>query len=659
MGRTRPVRFTRRWLLAAAAGTVATAAAATAVRAADAPPPLTEDRKIVHSLNRLGFGPRAGDVERVKRLGLPAYVRQQLHPDAIPDAATEKALEPLETLKMDTGHFVAQYYEEVKYFLELQMAYGNADDLKMRTGLDLKRDKQGGTMAAAGAGMTGSAGMYSSADAGGATRPAGSADKGKPSPIPNLLELSERHAIRCIAELQQAKLMRAALSERQLQEVMVDFWSNHFNVDVRKDAGRTFQVAYDRDVIRPRVLGRFRDLLGAVAHSPAMLAYLDNNQNSVARKRSKIEQTAIEWYVGYKFGMRVDGVIPDKEGLNENYGRELLELHTLGVDGGYTQQDVQAVARCFTGWNYSPFDGSFNFEKRRHDDGEKVVLGRTISAGKSGTAGGGESDGNQVLDLLARHPSTARFISRKLCQRFVADDPPAALVEKAAEVFESTDGDLRAVVEAIVTSDAFYAPSAARAKIKSPFEYAASAVRATGAEFTGRGWGPFGKLSYVGEAGALLGNDPKPSREKKKSLIRHVHDMGQPLFAHAAPQGYPEASAKWVSPGALIDRMNFAVALAQDRDVTDVKADARKLVGRDVDATDTGAVVDRLAEAILHQPLSAATRRTLLRTLGGEGGAGGTGEGGESGTTSQTAAKPVDVRKAAALIIGSPDFQRR
>jgi uncharacterized protein (DUF1800 family) len=573
------------------------------VRGDEAKPPLTEEQRIVHALNRLGFGPRPGDVEKVKQIGLDAWIRQQLHPEKIADPAAEKALVPLETLKMDTGHFISQVYEEIKYFLELQSSYGNAEDMKMRTGFDLDKSKQVKPQEA----------------------------KPKTLPIPDPLSLSERHSIGCIAELQQAKLMRAALSEKQLQEVLVDFWTNHFNVDIRKNNGRALYVEYDRDVIRPRVLGKFRDLLGATAHSPAMLQYLDNNENAVARTRSKFEQTMIEWYISYKLGYRIEGALPDKEGPNENYGRELLELHTLGVDGGYTQKDVQEVARCFTGWSSNPITGAFNFELKRHDQGEKTVLGAILSAN------GGQRDGEIVLDLLARHPSTAKFISRKLCQRFVADDPPASLVEKVAKVFTETDGDIRRVVEAIVTSKEFFAPAAVRTKIKSPFEYAASAVRATSGEFTGRGWGMFGKLSYVQEGGALIGNDPNLSKAKTKTLNWHVHDMGEPLFAHAAPQGYPEQSSKWVSPGALIDRMNFAIALSE-QNVKDIKADVRGLV-RDVPANDREQIIDRLAQQILHQPLSAATRATLLKSLGD--------------------GKKVDVKKAAGLIIGSPEFQRR
>lgn len=583
-----------------------------------------DDARIVHVLNRLGFGPRAGDVERVKRVGLDRYVRQQLDPSSVADGAAERAVAHLDTLGMDSGHFVGQYYDDIKFFIQMQAAAGNAADMKMRFGLNLPDPAKPADAKPADAG----------APAADADQPA--AGYTTAAGLPNLSVLAGRDAIRCINELQHAKLMRAVLSERQLNEVMVDFWSNHFNVDVRKNAVRALLVAHDRDVIRPHAMGTFGDLLGAVAKSPAMLAYLDNNENAVARQRSKFEQGLIEWFVNYKLGMRGAAQIPEREGPNENFGRELLELHTLGVDGGYTQQDVQAVARCFSGWTYSPLGGKFDFTAKRHDQGGKIVLGHSIPAG------GGIKDGERVLDLLARHPSTAKFVSRKLCQRFVADDPPATLVDQAARVFADTDGDIRKVVEAIVTSDAFFAPAAARAKIKSPLEYAASAVRATGGAFTSRGWGLFGKLSFVSEGGALLGNDPKLSKAKKKTLTRHVHDMGQPLFAHAAPTGYPERSAKWVSPGALIDRLNFAVALTR-ADVSDVNVDVASLVGTDVATDNPGAVVDRLASAILYRPLSPGSRQTLLKTLNPEG----------------DARKAIDVNRAAALILGSPEFQRR
>jgi uncharacterized protein (DUF1800 family) len=435
--------------------------------------------------------------------------------------------------------------------------------------------------------------------------------------------------------LQQVKLIRAVESERQLNEVLVDFWTNHFNIDVRKNTCRAYKVADDRDVIRPHIWGRFRDLLGASAHSPAMLDYLDNNENSVVRERSGLEKAFINAYVSYKLGLKSNGLIADREGPNENYAREIMELHTLGVDGGYTQKDVQEVARCFTGWTHN-LSGNFEFQKNRHDEGQKVVLGHVIAPG------GGLIDGEAVLDILAAHPATAHHISYELCQRFVADDPPKALVDRVAAVFLDTDGDLRAVVRAILTSPEFSAPKYDRAKIKSPFEFAVSAVRATGGRFIDP-WLPImKKVRMVSEGGATLGyDDQKLSAEKKKSLNWHIHDMGEPLFAYAAPTGYPETSSKWVNSGALIDRLNFAIALTQ-QDVTDIHIDLSKLLDH-TDADHPQAVLDKLAAALLHGNMSPTTRRVLETKALPKDGSG----------------KTVDVARLAALILGSPEFQRR
>ena len=354
------------------------ASAASAAEPAGRLVEITDEQKIVHALNRLGFGPRPGDVERVKQLGLDRYVRQQLDPRSIDDSAADKAVAHLDTLRMDSGHFVGQFYDDIKFFIQMQMAAGNGQDMKMRFGLNVPEQPEPAAGVPAADPASGKQPADDEKPTRGYTTAAG---------LPNLSEIANRDAIRCINELQHAKLMRAALSERQLHEVMVDFWSNHFNIDVRKNACRALLVAHDRDVIRPHALGKFRDLLGAVARSPAMLAYLDNNENAVVRKRSKVEQKLIEWFISRKLGMRGAIQVPDTEGPNENFGRELLELHTLGVDGGYAQRDVQAVARCFSGWSYTPLGGKFEFNKNRHDQGEKVVLGQTIPAN------GGMKDG--------------------------------------------------------------------------------------------------------------------------------------------------------------------------------------------------------------------------------------------------------------------------
>ena len=309
-----------------------------------------------------------------------------------------------------------------------------------------------------------------------------------------------------LAELSEQKIVRAIYSERQLEEVLVDFWFNHFNVDARKGVDRFLLTEYERDAIRPHVLGSFRDLLEATAKSPAMLFYLDN------------------WMNGRK-------------GLNENYGRELMELHTLGVDGGYTQKDVTEVARAFTGWTIQQprQGGPFRFEQRLHDAGEKVVLGHRIRAG------GGIEDGEEVLDMLASHPSTARFIASKLTQRFVSDTPAPALVDRVAARFTATKGDLREVMRTLLTSPEFFAPDSRHVKVKTPLEFVVSAVRSIGVP-------------------ARKGAAPVPD---VRPLVRALQQLGMPLYQCQPPTGYRDSAEAWVNTGALVNRMNFALQLAK------------------------------------------------------------------------------------------------
>jgi uncharacterized protein (DUF1800 family) len=577
--------------------------AASGLRGAESQP-LTDQQKVVHALNRLGFGPRPGDVERVAKIGLDAYIRGQLHPETIDDSVSEKAVASLDTLAMDSPHLMTEYYGDIRRFIEQQRDSGDPQEMKLRYGIDSSK------------------------------MPAPPAESHKPEP-PKLQGLAQRDALRCIGELQQGKIVRAVLSERQLNEVLVDFWSNHFNIDVRKGQCRALKVADDREVIRPHIWGRFRDLLDASAHSPAMLFYLDNAENSVERQRSAIEMKLIDMYVQKRIGMAGKSLVSDKEGPNENYGREILELHSLGVDGGYTQKDVQEVARCFSGWGVNAQRGSFEFRSIRHDTGEKLVLGHIIPAG------GGIDDGEKVLDILAAHPSTAKFISRKLCQRFVSDDPPADLVDRVAKIFTASDGDLRRVVEAIVTSPEFSDPKTYQSKIKSPFEYAVSAIRATGGQFIDPP-APWDKVRGTIEGAATLGyGGDRLSLQKRKSVNWSVYEMGEPLFAFTAPIGYPEVSSKWVSPGALIDRLNFALALTE-QNVSDIRFESAKLLtGADTDQPSV--VLDRLSDALLHGQMTDATRKTLASRALPQEGSGGT----------------VNVAKVTALILGSPEFQRR
>jgi len=573
----------------------------------DQPPPLTERQRIIHVLNRCGYGPRPGDVEWIEGIGLTAYMRQQLHPETIDDSALRAELARFDTLNMSATELFRDFRDLQQANKQRQIERANAE-------------KNGGAT------MTDSSTNSPSARPAQAKRPNG----GEPP----------RRSQIAVAELQDAKIISAVDSPRQLYEVLVDFWSNHFNIDVRKGPCRVLKVADERDVIRPHVLGKFRDLLGASAKSPAMLHYLDNFENSAPREISPNEQRRRQQYVQQQNpGAPVEAIDtkPKKVGgLNENYAREIMELHTLGVDGGYTQKDVQEVARCFTGWGVDPQTGLFAFAPRRHDNGPKTVLGHEIPAN------GGMQDGETVLDILASHPSTAKFISTELCRRLVADDPPPALVERAAAVFRTTDGDLRAVVQTIIYSPEFFSPQAYRAKIKSPFEFAVSAVRATGRTIVADDLVPANRRLAM-EAGATFDrNMDRIMNAPRKSLDLAVIEMGQPLFAYQAPTGYTEDSRKWVNAGALIARINFALALSEHK-VVNVSPPPPDLI-RGVDSDKPDLVLDQLNRVLLHGEMAPATRATLEKQISDK----------EEDDDSST----VNVPELTALVLGSPEFQR-
>jgi uncharacterized protein (DUF1800 family) len=346
------------------------------------------------------------------------------------------------------------------------------------------------------------------------------------------------------AELIAATIARQVYSQRQLFETMVEFWNNHFSVFLLDGPVRFFKSFEDRTAIRPHALGRFRDLLEASARSPAMLYYLDNYANAV-------------------------GV------ANENYARELMELHALGADGGYTEADVREVARAFTGWtiNVRAGDG-FAFTPFRHDSGAKRVLGEALPAGQ------GIADGEAVLDLLASHPSTARFISLKLARRFVSDDPPAGLVDRLAAEFRATDGDIKALLRMLFTSPEFAASG--DQKFKRPVEFVLSALRVTGARVQG---------DYV------------------RAINNQFAAMGQVPFQWEPPDGYPDAKAYWLNTTALLNRWNFGFALAEGRFAPWMQIDAGTLAG---DARTPAALVDRLAARLLRRSLDPADRDALL-----------------------------------------------
>ena len=423
---------------------------------------LSPDEQVRHVLDRLAFGPRPGDVDRVRAMGVDAWISRQLHPERIPDDSADRIAASL------TAPFVSP-----------------ADVVR------------------------------------------GVAGSGRGDSTSRRL-LRQRYA-EVGRAVQAARIARAVGSERQLQEMLVDLWANHFSVFGGKGPVRLYLAQYEDESIRPHVLGKFRDLLGAVAHSPAMLFYLDNWQ-SVADSLHPTLAT---------LSPRRRGPIrrpPRLRGLNENYARELLELHTLGVDGGYTQHDVIEVARAFTGWSIAaPRDGGgFVFRPALHDAGEKHVLGHTIAAG------GGEQDGERVLDILARHPATARMVATTLARRLVGDEPPASVIDRAAATYMKTDGDLREVVRTIVTSPEFFSRAPYHAKVKSPLELVVSALRA---------------------AGMPADTTPRAARV--------VAQLGEPVYGHQTPDGWPERSSEWLSAGAVADRVNFIGAMVARPRVSD------------------------------------------------------------------------------------------
>ncbi|GLC27051.1 hypothetical protein rosag_35640 [Roseisolibacter agri] len=489
-------------MLAATAGLPALAAAqarrpaAATARAADEGRELTADQQVRHALGRLGFGARPGDEARVRAMGVDRWIALQLHPERIDDAAMTATLARFTTLGRPGAELLRDFPPPAQVLAQRARAARMAGDTGAPafTREDSLRARQLG-----------------------------------------------RESYRFVGELQTARVARAVASERQLQEVMVDFWANHFSIFAGKDRVRYHLPQYEA-TLRAHALGSFRELLGAVAKSPAMLQYLDNFQSVAdstrptagrrpqplnARQRARLAERNPE------AAQRLEQLMARRpRGLNENYARELLELHTLGVDGGYTQQDVIEVARALTGWSLqAPAQGGgFVFRPQVHDAGEKTILGQPFPAGR------GIEDGEQVLDLVARHPSTARFIARKLAVRFVSDSPPPALVARAAETFRRTDGDIRATLETIVQSPEFFSRAAYRAKVKSPFELVVSAARALGAQ-------------------------PDTTPRTAQLIAR----LGQPIFGHQAPDGWPETGREWMNTGAILNRINFGLAVAANR----------------------------------------------------------------------------------------------
>lgn len=570
-------------------------------------PGLSADQRILHVLNRLGFGARPGDLDRVRAMGLESYINQQLNPEKIADAASEARLKDLEVLNMSTAELYEKYPQPGQLLRQLERRG------ELPTGLATAREnrvKPGSLAAAKDVEMKTGAESSGTAMDQPATVPA---PEGNPRNNPEyrqaLRQYYQQNGLqlpqRITAQLQSSRILRAVYSERQLQEVMVDFWTNHFNVFAGKGADRWLLISYDRDTIRPNAMGKFSELLSATAQSPAMLFYLDNFQSV-----SPDAQAGLRMQRGQGRRVLQPGMpeVPANQrqrrrGINENYARELMELHTLGVDGGYTQKDVQEVARCFTGWTIlAPRGGAavaqgmrdgaraerlrekagtFFFNPRVHDDGEKTVLGHKIPAG------GGSKDGLMVLDILARHPATAKFVATKLARYFVADEPPAALVNRVAAAFTKSNGDIRETLRTVFSSPEFNSPEAYRAKVKRPFELAISALRTLGAETNG---GP--------------------------QLHQWIARMGEPLYGFQTPNGYSDNAESWVNTGGLLERLNFGLSLASNR-IPGTRVDLKRFVNTSNGAApfDHSQITDRFLNLIVAGEISPQTKATLLKQI--------------------------------------------
>ncbi len=522
------------------------------------------DQRVEHVLSRLSFGARPEDFEKVKEIGVEAYIEQQLNPENIDDRALDARLAKLSTLSLATPALISKY-NPPKPAPSPSPAPLPSPDAAKPTTMPKQSEMPSNTISAKPTEMKPDAAPKISAldVPQNPVQPVKSAANTQPTPTPKPTP-APPNPQQVVTELQRAKLLRATYSERQLNEVIIDFWENHFSIYAQKDADRWLLTGFDREAIRPFALGRFRDLLGATAKSPAMLFYLDNWQSSVLHKYPAANGK------------------PAREtgGINENYARELMELHTLGVDGGYTQKDVQEIARCFTGWTiYRPNEsGLFMFNPGMHDGGEKVVLGQKIPAG------GGISDGERVLDILSKQPATARFIATKLARRFVGDNPPLALINQAAKVFLQTDGSIRETLRSILTSPEFFAPTAYRAKVRSPFEYAAAALRLLQAE-----------------------------TDADRPVLDWIGRMGEPTFGKITPDGFPEVSTEWLSTNDLLARFNFANALVTNK-IKGTRVDINKVLAK-ADLNDAQAVTRELIQLAFVNNITPQTQAVLDKSV--------------------------------------------
>ena len=567
---------------------------------------LTEDEAILHAMNRLGYGPRPGDVERVRKMSLEKWIDQQLHPDSIDDSALDQRLQRYPTLNLPAKKLIQEYPQPGQVIKK----EGISKEEYAQRIKEKQRDAESQVI------VTGNENL----------------DKAQQQ----LAKLQGPGRI--VAELSMAKVDRAIYSNRQLQTVMEDFWFNHFNVFANKAEDKWLLTSYVRDTIRPHTMGKFEDLLLATAKSPAMLIYLDNSQSAdpAAVRRLDAEKAMRRARYGGAFaggapptpgtfpgpvrspsatgaGTQTAAKKPER-GLNENYGREVMELHTVGVDAGYTQQDVTQMAEILTGWTIREprRDPEFFFNDRWHDHGAKVVMGRKFDYG-------GEKDGEEALKMLAGDMHTAKFISTELARHFVSDTPPQSLLDRMAKNYEDTNGDIRSVLHTMIYSPEFWSKDAYRAKVKTPFELVASTARAL-------------------EANVVV----------SLPLVNRVAQMGEPLFLCQPPTGYSDKAQTWVNTGALLNRLNFALAFSSNK-LQGSNVDLRTMFGEDA-SRDPQMALSRALNMFLDGQVAQGTRDTLEQRL-------------QDPQVLQASlddpVKQVNEGLLSGLVLGAPEFQRR
>ena len=560
---------------------------------------LSEDEAIAHALNRLGYGPRPGDIDHIREIGLEKWIDQQLHPETLEDADLDQRLKRYPTLTMSPKELVDNYPEANQAAKKEGITKEQAQEQQQ-----MKRQEAESQVI-----LTGNDNL----------------DKAQQQ----LAKLVGPNRI--TAELSMAKLDRAVYTNRQLEAVMEDFWFNHFNVFANKGADKWMLTSYVRDTIRPHAMGKFPELLMATAKSPAMLFYLDNflSADPAAVARMEAEKAMRRHYNGFTPptpgtfpgpvsnpppGAPIPAAKKPDRGLNENYGREVMELHTVGVDAGYTQQDVIQMAECLTGWTIKEprKDPVYNFDEKVHAQGKKVVMGKTFNYG-------GEKDGEEALKMLAAQPATAKFISTKLARHFVSDNPPPALVDRMAKTYESTSGDVRAVLHTMIYSPEFWSRDAYRSKMKTPFELVASTARALNAEVT-----------------------------ITLPLTNWVSRMGEPLFLCQPPTGYSDKGETWVNTGALLNRLNFALTFAGDK-MNGATVDLKTILGGDA-LRDPEAALAQSVQIFLDGQIAQSTQGTLESRL-------------KDPQILQASlddpVKEVNQGLIVGLVLGTPEFQRR